>query len=70
MKRKRVETHLILFSGNVQRSVAVLGGRMRRCTFIQEKQSHILVVVVAGNVQRSYSILSIQLKIQSNQNFR
>lgn len=40
------KTDLILFSGDVERSVAVLGSRMGRCTLVQQKESDALVIIV------------------------
>ena len=50
-------SYLILLSGDVQRSVSILGGCVRGSTFIQEEERHTLVVVVAGNVQGRYAVL-------------
>ena len=52
--------YLILLGGDVQRSVSILGGCVRRSTFIQEEQGHTLVVVVAGHVQRRHTVLKLQ----------
>jgi len=53
----RADAHLILFGGDVQRRVAVLGGGVRGGAFIQQQQGHVLVVVVAGHVQRCDAVL-------------
>lgn len=73
--------HLVLTSGDMQRSVTVFSceltplkmtncfrnlgvtctSSMGRCPFVQQEQSHILMVVMRGNVQRGDSIFTLSV---------
>lgn len=48
----------------MQRSMPVLGGSVRRCTFVEQQQRHRLVVVVGSDVQRRHTVLSTGVRFR------
>ena len=52
-----MRVYLVLFGGNVQRSVAIFGDRVRRRSFVEQEKCNALMVVVTRHMQRSNSIL-------------